>query len=42
MGLDPHARAVRAVTDAGHGLHGLVNNAGLGELGMGCPAKRTA
>ncbi|MEW5827109.1 MAG: SDR family oxidoreductase [Candidatus Bipolaricaulota bacterium] len=26
--------AVASVTDAGHGLYGLVNNAGLGELGM--------
>jgi len=28
------ADAVRTVTNAGHGLYGLVNNAGLGELGM--------
>jgi NAD(P)-dependent dehydrogenase (short-subunit alcohol dehydrogenase family) len=28
------AEAVRTVTDACHGLYGLVNNAGLGELGM--------
>jgi NAD(P)-dependent dehydrogenase (short-subunit alcohol dehydrogenase family) len=28
------AAAVRAVTSAGHGLYGLVNNAGLGDLGM--------
>jgi len=31
---DQIAAAVRAVEDAGHGLYGLVNNAGLGELGM--------
>jgi NAD(P)-dependent dehydrogenase (short-subunit alcohol dehydrogenase family) len=31
---DEIASTVRAVEDAGHGLHGLVNNAGLGELGM--------
>jgi NAD(P)-dependent dehydrogenase (short-subunit alcohol dehydrogenase family) len=31
---DEIADAVRTVTNAGHGLHGLVNNAGLGELGM--------
>jgi len=31
---DEIADAVRTVTDAGHGLYGLVNNAGLGELGM--------
>lgn len=28
------AAAVRTVTSAGHGLYGLVNNAGLGDLGM--------
>ena len=31
---DEIAEAVRTVTEAGHGLYGLVNNAGLGELGM--------
>jgi NAD(P)-dependent dehydrogenase (short-subunit alcohol dehydrogenase family) len=31
---DEIADAVRAVTASGHGLYGLVNNAGLGELGM--------
>lgn len=31
---DEIAEAVRAVTEAGHGLYGLVNNAGLGDLGM--------
>jgi NAD(P)-dependent dehydrogenase (short-subunit alcohol dehydrogenase family) len=31
---DEIADAVRTVTNAGHGLYGLVNNAGLGELGM--------
>jgi len=31
---DEIAEAVSAVTAAGHGLFGLVNNAGLGELGM--------
>jgi NAD(P)-dependent dehydrogenase (short-subunit alcohol dehydrogenase family) len=31
---DEIAEAVRTITDAGHGLYGLVNNAGLGELGM--------
>ncbi len=31
---DEIASAVRAVTEAGRGLYGLVNNAGLGELGM--------
>jgi len=31
---DEIAEAVKAVTDAGRGLYGLVNNAGLGELGM--------
>ena len=31
---DEIAGAVRMVTDAGHGLYGLVNNAGLGDLGM--------
>jgi len=36
------ADGVRKVTDAGHGLYDLVHNAGLGDLGMGCPAKRTA
>jgi NAD(P)-dependent dehydrogenase (short-subunit alcohol dehydrogenase family) len=34
--------AVRIVAEAGHGLYGLVNNAGLGDLGMGCLAKRAA
>ncbi len=31
---DEIAAAVGAITSAGHGLYGLVNNAGLGELGM--------
>jgi NAD(P)-dependent dehydrogenase (short-subunit alcohol dehydrogenase family) len=31
---DEIADAVRTVTDAGRGLYGLVNNAGLGDLGM--------
>ena len=31
---DEIAEAVKVVTDAGQGLYGLVNNAGLGELGM--------
>lgn len=31
---DEIAEAVRTVFEAGHGLFGLVNNAGLGELGM--------
>jgi NAD(P)-dependent dehydrogenase (short-subunit alcohol dehydrogenase family) len=39
---DQIREAVESVTGAGRGLYGLVNNAGLGDLGMGCPAKRTA